>query len=116
MSIENDPTHQEVSIRFPGISGSKANASAASLRETLRNINPTVVVGRDKDNPNTQDMGAVLTVVLGSAPVAAIAAGVASWIKIHRVKVQIRTAEQSVDVSGDGADAARIIEAVFKKK
>jgi hypothetical protein len=112
---ENNLTEQKCSIKFIGISGNEANASAASLTEALRNINPSVIVARDKENPNTQDMGSVLNIVLGSAPAAAIAAGMAAWMRMRRVKVRVITAARTVDVSGDSADAAQIIESVFKK-
>ena len=117
MSTTNNVSGQEkISVRFPGISGSEANASAASLSEALQKIFiPRSLWVRNKDNPNTQDMGAVLTIILGSAPAAAIAAGMASWMKMRRVKVEIITADKSVNVSGDGADTAQIIESVFKK-
>ncbi len=109
-------SERSCSIRFPEISGDRANVSASSLIESLRDIDPSLVVSRERDNPNAQDAGTVLTIILGSAPAAAVAAGLASWIRMKRVAVRITTADQSVDVSGDGANAARIIEAVFKKK
>jgi hypothetical protein len=112
---EGNVIERKCSIRFLGISGSEANASASSLGDTLRDISPSVVVARDKDNPNTQDLGVVLNIVLGSTPAAAIAAGIAAWMRMHRVKVQVVTPDRTVEVSGDSADAAKIIESVFKK-
>jgi hypothetical protein len=112
---ENNVTERKCSIRFLGVSGSEANASAGSLGAALQDISPSVIVARNKDNPNTQDLGMVLNIVLGSTPATAIAAGIAAWMRMHRVKVQIVTADKTVDVSGDSADAAKIIESVFKK-
>jgi hypothetical protein len=100
---EDNVTERKCSIRFLGVSGREAN------------ISPSVIVARDKDNPNTQDLGTVLNIVLGSTPAAAIAAGIAAWMRMHRVKVQIVTSDKTVDVSGDSADTAKIIESVFKK-
>jgi hypothetical protein len=112
---EDNVTERKCSIRFLGVSGREANASAGSLADALQNISPSVIVARDKDNPNTQDLGTVLNIVLGSTPAAAIAAGIAAWMRMHRVKVQIVTSDKTVDVSGDSADTAKIIESVFKK-
>jgi Effector Associated Constant Component 1 len=113
--MNSDQSIEKVSIRFPGVPGNEANGLATSLTEALRNLTPPVAVDRFKDDPNTQDMGTVLTIILGSAPAAAIAAGMASWMRMRRVKVQITTNKETVEVSGDGANAAKIIESVFKR-
>ena len=104
------------SLCFPDISGREANSFASSLTEKLRDIDASVAVSRDKSNPDTQDMGAILNIVLGSAPAAAIATGLAAWIRIKRVKVRIMTDDRSIDVSGDGPDVAKIIGSVFSQK
>ena len=115
-SVHEGSKGADFSISFPENSGKEANDSAASLGEKLRDIDPSLTVSRDRVNPDTQDMGAILNIVLGSAPAAAIAAGLAAWIRMKRVKVRITTAERSIEVSGDGPDAARIIESVFTQK
>jgi hypothetical protein len=115
MPSEPTPGTPTFSITFPEESGHNANAAAASLAETLRDVDASLVVSRDKADPNTQDPGSVLTVVLGSAPAAAVAAGIAAWIRMRRLVVVITTQDRSIEVTGSGTDAAKVIESIFKR-
>jgi hypothetical protein len=89
MSSEGAPSQQRFSITFPGESGHRANAAAASLGDAIRDVDASLLVHREKTNPNTQDAGSILTIVLGSAPVAAVAAGIAAWIRMQRLVIRI---------------------------
>lgn len=108
-------TSQQISIRFPEVSSKEAGGLAAALREALLDADQSVIIGREKENPDAQDMGTILTIVLGSVPAATIAAGIASFMRLRRVKVHITTRDKSIEVSGDSADAAKIIQSALTK-
>ena len=113
MPSDDAPGTRTFSIAFPEESGHSANAAAASLAEALRDVDASIAVSREKANPNTQDPGSILTIVLGSTPAAAVAAGIAAWIRMRRLVVRINTQDRSIEVSGSSKDAARVIESVF---
>jgi len=43
-------------------------------------VDPHVSVERRRERPDTQDFGATLSVILGTAAVTAIAKGIAAWL------------------------------------
>jgi hypothetical protein len=116
MSSDSGSDLQTFCITFPEESGHNANSAAASLAEALKDLDARLIVSRVKGNPNTQDPGSILNIVLGSAPAAAIAAGMAAWIRMRRLVVRINTQDRSIEVSGSSTDAARVIESIFKQK
>jgi len=116
MKAEGIAGRPTFSISFPEESGQRANAAAASLADKLKDIDASLAVKRDKPNPNTQDAGTILTIVLGSAPAAAVAGGIAAWIRMRRLVVRITTDDRSIEVSGSGTDAADVIESIFKRR
>jgi hypothetical protein len=65
MTTEEAPSQDTFSITFPQESGHTANSAAASLSEAIRDIDPSLSVTRQKSNPNSQDPGSLLTIVLG---------------------------------------------------
>ena len=98
-------------ITFPGVSTAEANRYAASLAATLREVDQELKVEQQRDRPDTQDFGATLAIILGTASVTALAKGVAAWMAHNRAKIQIN-ADGTVIASGlDSPDAARIAEA-----
>jgi hypothetical protein len=116
MASEDDPSTRTLSVTFPKESGHGANAAAVSLADALRDVDSSLLVTRDKANPNTQDAGSILTIVLGSTPAAAIAAGIAAWIRLRRLVVRITTEDRSIEISGSSTDAAHVIESIFKNR
>ena len=57
---------------FPETSTAAGNQFASSLAKALRDTDPGIVVSRERERPDTQDFGASLAVVLGSAAVSAV--------------------------------------------
>jgi len=116
MSGQNASNLASYAISFPNESGNSAGAAAAALADAIRNVDESVVLNRQKANPDTQDAGSILTIVLQSAPAAAVAAGIAAWIRMRRLDIRITTKDRTVDVSGYSSDAARTIESIFKSR
>ncbi len=99
-------------ITFPGASVAEANRYAADLGAALREIDREIAVEQRRDREDTQDFGATLAIILGTAAATAIAKGVAAWLARHSgAKIQI-SADGTVLASNlDSGDAARIAEA-----
>ncbi len=104
-------------ITFPGASTAEANRYAADLRAALRELDQELKVVQQRDRADTQDFGATLAIILGTASVTAVAKGVAVWLARHSgAKIQIN-ADGSVLASNlDSRDAARIAEAFTRHK
>jgi hypothetical protein len=67
------------------------NRYAGSLAEVLRGVEPAIQVERVRENPDRQDFGVSLAVVLGTAAVTALAKGIASWLARNSgAKMEIR--------------------------
>ena len=107
---------QQFSVRFPNQSSRQAGELVATLSNVLRDLDGSLELSREKSSPDTQDLGTILNIVLGSVPAATVAAGLAAFMRKKRVRVRIDTADRTVDVSGDSEDAARIIESVFTQR
>ena len=78
-----------------------------------RDVDPGVVVARQRERPDTQDFGASLAVVLGTAA----AKGIAAWMPRNSgVQVEIRRQGKIVMVAShlDSKDVPRIAEALSK--
>jgi len=104
-------------ITFPGASTAEANRYAAELATALRETDQELCVEQERDRPDTQDFGATLAIVLGTASVTALAKGVASWLARHSgAKIQISSDGAVIASNLDSRDAARIAEAFRGRK
>lgn len=104
-------------ISFPGISVAEANRFASGLAVAIRESDRDVQVDQRRDQPDTQDFGATLAIILGTASATAVARGVEAWLARHSgAKIQI-TQDGAVMASNlDSRDAARIAEAFKRSK
>jgi hypothetical protein len=99
-------------IRFTDVSLAEANQYAGSLAESLRDVDPGIEVAQRRDKVDTQDFGATLALVLGTASVTALAQGIASWISRNSgAHIEISTKGRVVASNLNSKDAARIAEA-----
>lgn len=103
-------------VSFPDVSRAEANQYASDLATWLRDVKG-VDVQQARDRNDTQDFGATLAIILGTASVTAIANGIAIWLK--------RNAGASIQISKGGAvvaknlnsrDAAKIAEAFSRRE
>jgi hypothetical protein len=104
-------------ITFPGASLDEANRYAADLGASLREIDQEIALEQRRDREDTQDFGATLAIVLGTASATALAKGLATWLARHSgAKIQI-SADGTVLASNlDSRDAARIAEAFSRRR
>jgi Effector Associated Constant Component 1 len=100
-------------ISFANVSTAEANQLASSLAEVLRDVDPGIVVDRQRERPDTQDFGASLAVVLGTAAATAFAKGIAAWLSRNSgACVEIRCKGKPVVIASHLAskDVSRIVE------
>ena len=104
-------------ISFPGASTAEANRYAADLASALREIDRDLKAEQHRDREDTQDFGATLLLILGTASATAVARGVAAWLARHSgAKIQINADGSVIASNLDSADAARIAEALNHQK
>jgi Effector Associated Constant Component 1 len=76
-------------------------------------------VDRQRERRDTQDFGATLAVVLGTAAVTAVAKGVAAWLaKNSGSRIEIKRKGKAVLVAThlDSHDVPRIVEALSREE
>jgi hypothetical protein len=70
-----------------------------------------------KADEDTQDVGAVLQIVLNASAIASVASGIATWLgRNSGARIQITLPDgTSVDVKHSGEDTAAVVGAVFHR-
>src|SRR5215472_15795269 len=102
-------------IRFTDASTAEGNRLAGTLSEALRDVDPGIVVDRQKERPDTQDFGATLAVMLGTAAATALAKGIAAWLARNSgARIEIRRKGKVVLLAThlDSKDVPRLAEAL----
>jgi hypothetical protein len=104
-----------VVFSFANATTADGNRFAGSLAETLRDIDPDIRVERIREREDTQDFGASLAVVLGTAAATALAKGIAAWLARNSgAKLEILREGQVVMRAGhlDSADVPKLAQAL----
>lgn len=112
--VEREPAMSDTpfTLSFPGASSAEANRFASDLAAAIRDADRDVRVEQQRDRPDTQDLGVLLQVVLGSGSAVAIARGISFWLARHAgARIQIDKDGTVVASNLDSRDAARIAEA-----
>lgn len=104
-------------ITFPGVSADEANRYAGDLATALREVDQELKIEQQRERQDTQDFGATLAIVLGTASITAVAKGIATWLARHSgAKIQIGADGSILASNLDSQDAARIAEAFNRRK
>jgi hypothetical protein len=99
-------------LNFLNVSIAEANQYATDLATNLRDASQDAIVEQRRTRSDTQDFGATLVIVLGTASATAIANGVASWLMRHSgARIEISRHGAVVATNLDSRDAAKIAEA-----
>jgi hypothetical protein len=115
----DDTMSEPVWITFLGVTDAEGDKLAGSLLSTLRETDRNLSAERRKADPQSQDYGSILTLVLGSAAVGSVAKGVAQWIARHAgTTIRIQSPDgTSVDIkNATGQDTAQIVQAALQKR
>jgi hypothetical protein len=106
-------------INFPATSSAEGNRLASGLADALREVDPNIVVDRHRERPDTQDLGATLAVILGTAAVTAIAKGIGAWLARNsgaRIEIRRRGKVILAATHLDSKDVAAIAEALSREE
>jgi hypothetical protein len=107
-----------VLVSFKDVSTAEANVYAASLADAVKDVDRAIKAERVRERGDTQDFGATLAIILGSASATAIATGISHWLARHSgVRLEIRTpAGEIIATNLDSKDAPQIAQAFVKKR
>lgn len=99
-------------IEFPGVSTADANRYANDLAGVLSGVDEDLKIQKRRDRADTQDGGATLAIILGTASITALAKGFSAWLARHSgAKIQISIDGTVIASNLESGDAARIAEA-----
>lgn len=91
-------------IRVEDADAAAAGRAAGALADRLRETEGVESAERSKARDDTMDLGAIITVIAGSAAATAIAQGIAAWLKARRgTKLRVTRPDGTV-VELDGVD------------
>jgi hypothetical protein len=86
-------THSTI-IRFQNLNAGIANRYAQTLRSTILDAAPMVVIEARKESQETMDFGTTLGIVLAGPTVVAVANGIRVWLeKHHGVELEFETSD-----------------------
>lgn len=106
---------EALAISFADASAAEGNRLASTLAEALRDVDPSIVVDRQRERSDTQDFGASLAVILGTTAATALAKGIGAWLARNSgARIEIRRKGKVVLVAThlDSKDIPRIAEAL----
>lgn len=111
-------TQQTYIVTFHGISSADANRYAEELRNALLDATSEITVQRRRVDPQTQDFGSTLILILGTPAVVATAAAVGNWLKLRT------SASLTIEIPGkrviaqniNSKDAARLVELLLAQQ
>jgi hypothetical protein len=95
------PVAEEIQIEFPESGPSRAGQLADDLTSRIRELDETATVAISRASSDAMDLGTILTIVLGAAPVAALARGLGDWIrKQGDPTIRIKRGKEEIVIQG----------------
>lgn len=103
---------RELVLKFDDADLAEANRFATELAERLRDGEAPIEVSERRADPNAQDFGATLVILLGTPAVIALAKGIADWLRMRpEAKITLKDKNGEIIASGlTSRDARAIIE------
>jgi hypothetical protein len=104
-------------ITFDDASAADANRYAEELRQALLDASPDVEVHRRREDPQTQDFGATLMLLLATPAVGAIVTAIGNWLAArNRASLTIKRADGEIVVQNiTSAKAAELAHLLLSK-
>lgn len=106
-------------VTFPGTSAAEGNRLAGNLATSLSDIDESIVVDRQRELKDSQDLGATLAIMMGTAAATALAKGIATWMARNSgAQIEIRRKGKLVLRANnlDSKDIPRIAEAFSSRE
>ena len=102
--------HGNYTISFDDVSIGDGNKLATELKNylvSMADINAIIT----QENPNTQDIGSVLTIILGSTAIKTLVTGLSNWLlKTQSRKITIKKDGTIIGENLSSGDVKRILE------
>lgn len=107
---------QTLVLRFPDATTAEASRGAESLRESILDRVPEVKVELSRSNEAAMNSGDILTIVLGSPAIIALARAIHSWcVRNNATGFELVTDRGSITVkSARSEDVAGIVDALSR--
>jgi hypothetical protein len=104
-------------ISFDNADDREANQFARELAAAIRKEAKGATVGQRKKTETSQDMGTIVSVVVGSAALTAVATGIQNWLS-QRTKARLSITKSGVVTAEnvDSGDVVKIIELLRTSK
>ena len=101
-------------LAFPDETAASKSQFASSLGDHLRGIDPMVKLEILRENPDSQDAGTILSIVLSAPSVVLAVRTIAAWVtRNNQAKVDITTRTGTIVVRGlESSDVPKAIEAL----
>ncbi len=96
----------ELMLTFETETAAQANQYAADLAQHLKAAAPAVDARQRRTDPNAQDFGASIVLILGAPAVVALAKGIADWLRMSQTaksKLVIRDKNRNTVIEIDNA-------------
>jgi hypothetical protein len=104
---------QKILLRPRSDSMADANRLVADLEEFLRRGTEHVEFERQRESPDTQDLGAILVATLAAPAVVELAKGIADWMRKRNVSVVLSTGG-GTSVEGPPEHVERILRNILE--
>jgi hypothetical protein len=99
-----------IEISFDGAPSSDAGRFAQELQDVIRRSQKDLTVTRHKTDPNTQDIGTVLSIILTSGATLALAQGISDWIRLRKSSLIMRENGEVIATGITGEQTVRLVE------
>lgn len=109
---------QSITISFDDVSAAQANRYAQELANDLRSAHDSVVVEVVKADPNTMDLGMLVSTVLNSDAMGAALGTLNAWLQKRDAAITIEKTKGTYKVRASGlrsSDAVKIAEIIQGK-
>ena len=88
---------QKYIITFDTAEAADANRYAEELRQALLDASPDLLVHRRRDDPDTQDFGGTLVLLLGTPAAAATITALSNWLaRRNRASITIKRGDDQI--------------------
>ena len=104
-------------IKVQDVSVADSGVLLQDLREMILDSHPDVSAELKRDDPEAQDFGATLALLLGTPALIAVAKGIEAWLKLHHSsKLRIEKDGRVVAENLTGAQVINLAKLLAHKK
>jgi hypothetical protein len=108
------PRSETVILSFTGATPDEGNRYARDLNTFLHDVSSDIQAEQCRERDDSQDFGATIVLVLGTAAVSTLAQGIAAWLRRNAgVRLSVKKASGELIAEGlDSKDVAQIVKAL----